>query len=38
MNKKEDRAIAPRKTITLVDIVAETLLTLAWAGRLFNVP
>ena len=29
VNTKEDRAIAPRRTITIVDIVAETLLTLA---------
>jgi hypothetical protein len=29
LNTKEDRAIAPRRTITIVDIVAETLLTLA---------
>jgi hypothetical protein len=29
VNTKEDREIAARRTITIVDIVAETLLTLA---------
>ncbi len=29
VNTKEDRAIAPRRTITMEDIVAEMLLTLA---------
>ena len=29
VNTKDDREIAPRRTITIVDIVAETLLTLA---------
>jgi hypothetical protein len=29
VNTKEDRAIEPRMTITIVDIVAETLLILA---------